>query len=118
MSNLKVRPKKVRPKEVDFSNTSKEYARAEITTKVSVQKMKNELTHSLYIDFKDDARMWMIHTDIIKTEHKFRGFDTMSPNGESTLIIYIENYLNGMPEDKIKDLYVDKVLKGVIPYYE
>jgi hypothetical protein len=112
MSNMKL------DKIVDFSNTSKEYARAEIITRVPIHKMRNKLAHSLYIDFKDDARTWMRHTDIIKTEHKIREFDTMSPNGESTLIIYIENYLNNMSEDKIKDIYVDKVLEGVIPYYE
>jgi hypothetical protein len=42
----------------------------------------------------------------------------LSPNGESKLIIYIEHHLNSLPEDKLKDLYVDKVLEGVIPYYE
>jgi hypothetical protein len=113
MSNLKVRPKVV-----DFSNTSKEYARAEIITRVPVKKMKNELTHFLYSEFKDETRMWMRNIDIIKTEHKIREFDTLSPNGESKLIIYIEHHLNSLPEDKLKDLYVDKVLEGVIPYYE
>ena len=113
MSNLKVRPK-----QVDFSNTSKEYASAEITTKVSVKKMKSDLLHMTYENFKDEARMWMRHLDIIKKEYKLRDFDTMSPNGESKLLIYVEAWLSSMPEDELKEFYVNRVLEGSIPYYD
>jgi hypothetical protein len=113
MSNLKVRPK-----QVDFSKMSPEYAKAEIITRVSVEKMKNELIHHMYMDFKDETRVWMRHLDIIKKEHKLREFDTLSPNGESKLLIYVEAWLSSMPEDELKDFYVNKVLKGDISYYE
>ena len=120
MSNVNVRPNRVLLdiREVDFSNTSKEYARAEITNTVSVKKMKSDLLHKTYEDFKDETRMWMRHLDIIKKEHKLREFDTLSPNGESKLLIYVEAWLSSMPEDELKDFYVDKVLEGTIPYYE
>ena len=42
----------------------------------------------------------------------------MSPNGETKLLVYIEAWLSNMPENELKDFYVDKVLKGDIPYYE
>ena len=113
MSNLKVRPK-----QVDFSKMSPEYAKVEICTRVPVDKMKKELIHQMYIDFKDDSQMYMRHLDIVKKEHKLRNFDTMSPNGETKLLVYIETWLSNMPENEIKDFYVDKVLKGDIPYYE
>ena len=109
---------RVIPKGVDFSGVSREYARAEITTKVSIIKMKSDLLHKTYEDFKDETRMWMRHLDIIKKEHKLREFDTLSPNGESKLLIYVEAWLSSMPEDELKDFYVDKVLEGTIPYYE
>jgi hypothetical protein len=60
----------------------------------------------------------MRHLDIIKKEYKLREFDTLSPNGESMLLIYVEAWLSSMPEDELKDFYVNKVLKGDIPYYE
>lgn len=113
MSNLKVRPK-----EVDFSNVSKEYAKAEIMTKVPVEKMKRELIQKYYENFKDEARVWMRHMDIIKTEHKLKEFDTMSPNGESKLLIYIGEWLSNISENEIKDMYVTKVLEGEIQYYD
>ena len=113
MSNLKVRPK-----QVDFSKMNIDYAKAEICTRVPVEKMKNELIHHMYMNFKDDTRIWMRHSDIIKKEYKLREFDTMSPNGETKLLVYIEAWLSNMPENEIKDFYVDKVLKGDIPYYE
>ena len=120
MSNVNVRPNRVLLdiREVDFSNTSKEYARAEICTRVPVDKMKKELIHQMYIDFKDDSQMYMRHLDIVKKEHKLRNFDTMSPNGETKLLVYIEAWLSNMPENEIKDFYVNKVLKGEIPYYD
>jgi len=120
MSNVNVRPNRILLdiREVDFSNTSKEYAKAEITTRVSVKKMKSELLQKIYEDFKDDTRMWVRHADIVKKEYKLREFDTMSPNGESKLLIYVEAWLNSMPEDELKEFYVDKVLEGSIPYYE
>jgi hypothetical protein len=74
--------------------------------------------HPVNIDFKDDSQMYMRHLDIVKKEHKLRGFDTMSPNGETKLLVYIEAWLSNMPENELKDFYVDKVLKGDIPYYE
>jgi|LakMenEpi03Aug12_release.lakeMendotaPanAssembly.Ray.scaffolds.fasta_scaffold1125662_2 hypothetical protein len=113
MSNLKVRPKGV-----DFSGVNREYARAEITTKASILKMKSDLLHTIYENFIDDTRIWMRHSDIIKKEYKLREFDTMSPNGETKLLVYIEAWLSNMDEDELKDFYVDKVLEGAIPYYE
>lgn len=113
MSNLKVRPK-----QVDFSKMDIDYAKAEISTTVSVKKMKSDLLQKTYEDFKDETRVWMRHLDIIKKEHKLREFDTLSPNGESMLLIYVEAWLNSMPEDELKEFYVNKVLKGDIPYYE
>jgi hypothetical protein len=113
MSNLKVRPK-----QVDFSKMSPEYAKVEICTRVPVEKMKKELIHKTYENFKDETRIWMRHLDIIKKEYKLREFDTLSPNGESMLLVYIEAWLSNMPENELKDFYVDKVLKGDIPYYE
>lgn len=120
MSNVNVRPNRILLdiREVDFSNTSKEYARAEITTTVSVKKMKHDLLQKTYEDFKDDSQTYMKHLDIVKKEHKLRSFDTMSPTGESKLLIYVEAWLNSMPQDELKEFYVDKVLEGVIPYYE
>jgi len=109
---------RVIPKGVDFSSVSRDYARAEITTKVSIIKMKSDLLHTIYENFKDDTRMWMRHSDIIKKEYKLRDFDTMSPNGETKLLVYVEAWLSSMPEDELKDFYVDKVLEEVIPYYE
>jgi hypothetical protein len=32
--------------------------------------------------------------------------------------VYVEAWLSSMPEDELKDFYVDKVLEEVIPYYE
>jgi hypothetical protein len=113
MSNLKVRPK-----QVDFSKMSPEYAKVEICTRVPVDKMKKELIHQMYIDFKDDSQMYMRHLDIVKKEHKLRNFDTLSPNGESKLLLYLGVYLNTWSTDEIKKTYIDKVLEGVIPYYE
>ena len=71
-----------------------------------------------YENFKDEARMWMRHLDIIKKEYKLRDFDTMSPNGESKLLIYVEAWLSSMPEDELKEFYVNRVLEGSIPYYD
>jgi len=113
MSNLKVRPK-----QVDFSKMSPEYAKVEICTRVPIEKMKSDLLQKTYEDFKDETRVWMRHLDIIKKEHKLREFDTLSPNGESKLLIYVEAWLSSMPEDELKDFYANKVLKGDIPYYE
>lgn len=113
MSNLKVRPK-----QVDFSKMDVDYAKAEISTRVSIIKMKSDLLHKTYEDFKDETRIWMRHSDIIKKEYKLREFDTLSPNGESMLLIYVEAWLSSMPEDQLKDFYVNKVLKGEIAYYE
>jgi hypothetical protein len=109
---------RVTPKGVDFSSVSRDYASAEITTKVSIIKMKSDLLHMTYENFKDEARMWMRHSDIIKKEYKLRDFDTMSPNGESKLLIYVEAWLSSMPEDELKKFYVNRVLEGTIPYYE
>lgn len=113
MSNLKVRPK-----QVDFSKMNIDYAKAEICIRVPVEKMKNELIHHMYTDFKDDSQMYMRHLDLIKKEHKLKDFDTLSPNGESKLLLYLGVYLNTWSTDEIKNTYIDKVLKGVIPYYE
>jgi hypothetical protein len=113
MSNLKVRPK-----QVDFSVMNVDYAKAEICTRVPIEKMKSDLLQKTYEDFKDETRVWMRHLDIIKKEHKLREFDTLSPNGESKLLIYVEAWLSSIPEDELKDFYVNKVLKGDIPYYE
>ena len=113
MSNLKVRPK-----QVDFSVMNVDYAKAEICTRVPVDKMKKELIHQMYIDFKDDSQMYMRHLDIVKKEHKLRNFDTMSPNGETKLLVYVEAWLSSMPEDELKEFYVDRVLEGAIPYYD
>ena len=113
MSNLKVRPK-----QVDFSKMNIDYAKAEICTRVPVEKMKKELITQMYVDFKEDSQVWMRHLDVVKKAHKLRDFDTLSPNGETKLLIYLETYLNNSSDDEIKNLYVDKVLKGDIPYYE
>jgi hypothetical protein len=113
MSNLKVRPK-----QVDFSKMSPEYAKVEICTRVPVKKMKSDLLHTTYQNFKEESQLWMKDIDIIKKEYKLRNFDTLSPNGETKLLIYVEAWLSSMPENELKDFYVDKVLKGDIPYYE
>ena len=113
MSNLKVRPK-----QVDFSKMNIDYAKAEICTRVPVEKMKNELIHHMYMDFKEDSQNYLNHLGIAKKEYKLRNFDTMSPNGETKLFIYLEDHLNTWSTDEIKNSYIDKVFKGDIPYYE
>jgi len=113
MSNLKVRPK-----QVDFSVMNVDYAKAEICTRVPVEKMKSDLLHMTYQNFTDEARVWMRHLDIIKKEYKLREFDTISPSGETKLLIYVEAWLSNMSKDELKDFYVDKVFTGDIPYYE
>ena len=90
----------------------------EIIDSKSLNQMKKELSHASYMNFKDDTRMWMRHLDIVKKEHKDSYFDSMSPNGESMLFIYIEAWLNSMTDEEIKDFYVDRVMKGEISYHE
>ena len=57
MSNLKVRPK-----QVDFSKMDVDYARAEITTRVPVEKMKKELdemvTYKPGTNIADRLKAW------------------------------------------------------------
>ena len=113
MNNLKTKLK-----HGDFSNTTPEYARAEICAKVPIEVMKKTLIHRKYTDFKYDGQMWMAHSNIVKEKYKSQPFDIISPDGESKLLIYLEAYINSISEDDVKNMYVNKVLDGGIAYYE